>query len=418
MTELEKIQERAILVAADTGEYDIEISLDELEELANSAEVTVVGRASQKRESPDPGSFLGKGRLEEIRDFGAANEVNLLIFDQELSTAQIRNIEEITDIRTIDRTMLILDIFGQRAKSSEGRLQVELAQQRYMLPRLMGMGKSLSRLGGGGGGAVGARRGAGETKLETDRRHIRRRISTLEEQLEELERRRGDVRKRRKKNSVQTVAIVGYTNVGKSTLLNALTQSEVLAEDMLFATLDPTARKLELPDGRNIVMVDTVGLIRRLPHHLVEAFKSTLEEARDADLVLNVCDASSPDADEQAAVAADLLGQLQATSPVIVVLNKCDLVEDVTSTMRGGVRISAKTGMGFDALLKEMQNHLPPTSRRMTLLVPYDQGALLSRIRENGKIFKETFEEKGVMADALVDVRLQKEAAPYAVEQA
>jgi len=418
MTELEKIQERAILVAADTGEYDIEISLDELEELANSAEVTVVGRASQKRESPDPGSFLGKGRLEEIRDFGAANEVNLLIFDQELSTAQIRNIEEITDIRTIDRTMLILDIFGQRAKSSEGRLQVELAQQRYMLPRLMGMGKSLSRLGGGGGGAVGARRGAGETKLETDRRHIRRRISTLEELLEELERRRGDVRKRRKKNSVQTVAIVGYTNVGKSTLLNALTQSEVLAEDMLFATLDPTARKLELPDGRNIVMVDTVGLIRRLPHHLVEAFKSTLEEARDADLVLNVCDASSPDADEQAAVAADLLGQLQATSPVIVVLNKCDLVEDVTSTMRGGVRISAKTGMGFDALLKEMQNHLPPTSRRMTLLVPYDQGALLSRIRENGKIFKETFEEKGVMADALVDVRLQKEAAPYAVEQA
>jgi len=418
MTELEKIQERAILVAADTGEYDIEISLDELEELANSAEVTVVGRASQKRESPDPGSFLGKGRLEEIRDFGAANEVNLLIFDQELSTAQIRNIEEITDIRTIDRTMLILDIFGQRAKSSEGRLQVELAQQRYMLPRLMGMGKSLSRLGGGGGGAVGARRGAGETKLETDRRHIRRRISTLEEQLEELERRRGDVRKRRKKNSVQTVAIVGYTNVGKSTLLNALTQSEVLAEDMLFATLDPTARKLELPDGRNIVMVDTVGLIRRLPHHLVEAFKSTLEEARDADLVLNVCDASSPDADEQAAVAADLLGQLQATSPVIVVLNKCDLVEDVTSTMRGGVRISAKTGMGFDALLKEMQNHLPPTSRRMTLLVPYDQGALLSRIRENGKIFKETFEENGVMADALVDVRLQKEAAPYAVEQA
>jgi len=418
MTELEKIQERAILVAADTGEYDIEISLDELEELANSAEVTVVGRASQKRESPDPGSFLGKGRLEEIRDFGAANEVNLLIFDQELSTAQIRNIEEITDIRTIDRTMLILDIFGQRAKSSEGRLQVELAQQRYMLPRLMGMGKSLSRLGGGGGGAVGARRGAGETKLETDRRHIRRRISTLEEQLEELERRRGDVRKRRKKNSVQTVAIVGYTNVGKSTLLNALTQSEVLAEDMLFATLDPTARKLELPDGRNIVMVDTVGLIRRLPHHLVEAFKSTLEEARDADLVLNVCDASSPDAEGQAAVAADLLGQLQATSPVIVVLNKCDLVEDVTSTMRGGVRISAKTGMGFDALLKEMQNHLPPTSRRMTLLVPYDQGALLSRIRENGKIFKETFEEKGVMADALVDVRLQKEAAPYAVEQA
>jgi len=418
MTELEKIQERAILVAADTGEYDIEISLDELEELANSAEVTVVGRASQKRESPDPGSFLGKGRLEEIRDFGAANEVNLLIFDQELSTAQIRNIEEITDIRTIDRTMLILDIFGQRAKSSEGRLQVELAQQRYMLPRLMGMGKSLSRLGGGGGGAVGARRGAGETKLETDRRHIRRRISTLEEQLEELERRRGDVRKRRKKNSVQTVAIVGYTNVGKSTLLNALTQSEVLAEDMLFATLDPTARKLELPDGRNIVMVDTVGLIRRLPHHLVEAFKSTLEEARDADLVLNVCDASSPDAEEQAAVAADLLGQLQATSPVIVVLNKCDLVEDVTSTMRGGVRISAKTGVGFDALLKEMQNHLPPTSRRMTLLVPYDQGALLSRIRENGKIFKETFEENGVMADALVDVRLQKEAAPYAVEQA
>mgnify|MGYP003101374367 FL=1 len=277
-------QERAILVAVDTGEYDAAVSLDELEELAQTAGAVVLGKISQKRPAVDKTTCVGSGMLEQIKNQAAALGANLLIFDHELTASQLRNIEEATDLAVVDRTTLILDIFAQRARSREGKLQVELAQQKYRLPRLMGQGTALSRLGGG----IGTR-GPGESKLESDRRHIRRRIESLEEQLRDLERQRSTRRAGRKKDGVITVAIVGYTNVGKSTLLNTLTNAGVLAEDKLFATLDPTARALTLPDGRTIMLIDTVGLVRRLPHQLVEAFQSTLEEAADADLLLHVC---------------------------------------------------------------------------------------------------------------------------------
>ncbi len=276
--------ERAVLVDVDSGEYDVDSSISELGELAETAGAQVVAKVIQKREKPNAATYLGSGRLEELKIFCEDNDIDLLIFDSELSPSQLRNIEDITDVRVVDRTTLILDIFAARAKSGEGKLQVELAQVKYSLPRLTGKGTQLSRLGGG----IGTR-GPGESKLESDRRHIRRRINSLEEELKALKSRRDLLRERRAKDGVETVAIVGYTNAGKSTLMNALTNAGVLVEDKLFATLDPTSRALILPDGRSVMLIDTVGLIRRLPHHLVEAFKSTLEEAASADVILNVC---------------------------------------------------------------------------------------------------------------------------------
>ena len=295
-------------------------SIDELEELAKSAGAKVVGKIIQKKDKPDPATLMGAGRLEEAAQLIRAQQIDLLIFDHELAPAQLKNIEKAVDTTVIDRTTLILDIFAQRARTAEGRLQVELAQLKYRLPRLGGLGTELSRLGGG----IGTR-GPGESKLESDRRHIRRRIHALEEELVELEKRRDLLRRRRKKDDVISVAIVGYTNVGKSTLLNTLTDAGVLAKDMLFATLDPTSRALTLPDGRKVMLIDTVGLVSRLPHQLVQAFHSTLEEAAQADLVLNVCDVSSPEFDEQLRVTTGLLAELGAEQvPVLTVLNKCD----------------------------------------------------------------------------------------------
>ena len=278
----------AVLVAVDTGEYDAAVSLDELEELAKTAGAETAAKICQRRPHYDPATCVGSGCLEEVKTFCQNAGANLIIFDGELSASQARNIENATGVEVVDRTTLILDIFAQRATTSAGRLQVELAQQKYRLPRLGGKGNVLSRLGGG----IGTR-GPGESQLETDRRHVRRRITALEKQLAELEGQRKLLRGRRKKDGITSVAIVGYTNVGKSTLLNALTDAGVLAEDKLFATLDPTARALSLPDGRTVMLIDTVGLVRRLPHQLVEAFHSTLEEALEADLLLNVCDISS-----------------------------------------------------------------------------------------------------------------------------
>lgn len=297
--------ERALLISVDTGDFAAEISANELTELAKTAGAEVVGIMIQKREAPSAASYVGSGRLAEIRDFCAANEIELVIADGELTPVQARNIENAADARVVDRTMLILDIFAQRARSAEGKIQVELAQLKYSLPRLTGKGTSLSRLGGG----IGTR-GPGETKLETDKRHIRRRIQYLNESLQKLEKRRLAMHDRRQKNGAQAVAIVGYTNVGKSTLMNCLTKAGVLEENKLFATLDPTARKLTLPNGEDIMLVDTVGLVRRLPHKLVDAFHSTLEEALWADVVLNVCDASSPECNEQIMVTNDLLASL------------------------------------------------------------------------------------------------------------
>lgn len=403
MIEMKEEQERAILVAVDTGEYDAAVSLDELEELAQTAGAVVLGKISQKRPAVDKTTCVGSGILEQIKNQAAALGANLLIFDHELTASQLRNIEEATDLAVVDRTTLILDIFAQRARSREGKLQVELAQQKYRLPRLMGQGTALSRLGGG----IGTR-GPGESKLESDRRHIRRRIESLEEQLRDLERQRSTRRARRKKDGVITVAIVGYTNVGKSTLLNTLTNAGVLAEDKLFATLDPTARALTLPDGRTVMLIDTVGLVRRLPHQLVEAFQSTLEEAADADLLLHVCDISSPEADDQIEVTRRLLDELGCTgTPVVTALNKCDQLESMPVIMGSGtVLISARTGYGLNRLLEAMAKALPPSQLRMRLLLPYEKAALAAEIRESGKIFSEEYTPDGLLLDALVSTRI------------
>ena len=312
--------QRAILISIDTGDYDAEASLEELKELMKSAGGETIATVSQKRDKPDSATCLGSGRLLEVKEFAQANDIDLLVFDCELTPTQIRNLEAETDIRTIDRTMLILDIFALHAKTNEGKLQVELAQLKYLMPRLTGKGREMSRLGGG----IGTR-GPGESKLETDRRHIRRRIETLKEELSHLADRRNQLRARRSKDGIITAAIVGYTNAGKSTLMNTLTQAGVLSEDKLFATLDPTSRSLKLPNGVSVMMIDTVGLVRRLPHHLVEAFKSTLEEAALADIIINVCDATSEEYQLHLDVTTSLLHDLGCeNSPIITVFNKCD----------------------------------------------------------------------------------------------
>ena len=408
----EKHLTRAILIGADTGEYDAESSMDELAELAQTAGAEELARVIQKREAYEAATVIGEGKLAEVRDLCGSLGAELLIFDCELTASQIRNVEDETDVRVIDRTMLILDIFAGRAVSREGKLQVELAQLKYRLPRLMGIGASLSRLGGG----IGTR-GPGETQLETDRRHIRRRIDKLSAELKELEERRGFTRTRRKKDSVQVGAIVGYTNAGKSTLLNLLTGADVLAEDKLFATLDPTARSIELPDGRSLLLIDTVGLIRRLPHHLVEAFKSTLEEAASADIIIHVCDAADPEAAEKAEVTLRTLADLGAAEiPVVTVLNKCDLLAEHIPENSTTVKISAKNSQGIDRLLQVIAANLPETAKRMKLLLPYDKAGYTAKLRENGKVFSEEYTENGVLVDALVDQMLITHMEQYKTE--
>lgn len=407
----EKHLTRAILIGADTGEYDAESSMDELSELAQTAGAEELARVIQKREACEAATVIGEGKLAEVKELCGSLGAELLIFDCELTASQIRNVEDETDVRVIDRTMLILDIFAGRAVSREGKLQVELAQLKYRLPRLMGIGASLSRLGGG----IGTR-GPGETQLETDRRHIRRRIDKLSAELRELEERRGYTRERRRKDSVQVGAIVGYTNAGKSTLLNLLTGAGVLAEDKLFATLDPTARAIGLPDGRSLLLVDTVGLIRRLPHHLVEAFKSTLEEAAGADIIIHVCDASDPEASEKAEVTLSTLADLGAAEiPVVTVLNKCDLLTETIPEDDSTVKISAKKNQGIDRLLHVIAANLPETAKRMKLLLPYDKAGLTAKLRENGKVFSEEYAETGILVDALVDQLLVKLMTEYEI---
>lgn len=402
---------RAVLVSADTGEFDAERSLDELEVLSRTAGVEVAARVTQKRPAQDSATVIGSGRLEQLAEEAKALDVNLIIFDCELTANQTRNIEKILDIRVIDRTTLILDIFAGRAVTKEGRLQVELAQQKYRLPRLAGKGVELSRLGGG----IGTR-GPGESKLETDKRHIRRRIETLEAELKELERRRELHRARRKKDNVLSAAIVGYTNVGKSTLLNALTDAGVLAENKLFATLDITSRAIELPDGRSVLLIDTVGLIRRLPHNLVEAFKSTLEEAAAADIIINLIDISAEDGYEQAQVTAELLEELGCGAiPRIDVLNKCDLLPEAENIKcdERTVKISAKQKKGFDELLECIARNLPETSVRGKFVIPYDKTGILNTIRIDGKILSEEYLPEGTLIDAIVDKKVLHVAEGY-----
>lgn len=406
--------QRAVLISIDTGGYDAEASLEELKELMKSAGGETVAAVTQKRDKPDSATCIGSGRLLEIKEFAQNNDIDLLVFDCELTPTQIRNLESETDIRTIDRTMLILDIFALHAKTNDGKLQVELAQLKYLMPRLTGKGREMSRLGGG----IGTR-GPGESKLETDRRHIRRRIETLKEELSHIADRRNQLRARRSKDGIITAAIVGYTNAGKSTLMNTLTQAGVLSEDKLFATLDPTSRSLKLPNGVSVMMIDTVGLVRRLPHHLVEAFKSTLEEAALADIIINVCDATSEEYQLHLDVTTSLLHDLGCeNSPIITVFNKCDLLpaEDIPHNS-GSVRISAKTGEGIDKLLEAVEENLPIQIKRFELLLPFQKANLTAQLRDMGALISEEYTADGILISANVEKPRWHIFEPYEIKQ-
>ena len=411
-----KTIDRAVLVGLNADcftkeETATETTLDELEALLNTAGGECAGKVLQNKHTPDPRSFIGEGKAEEVRQLVLETGANMVIFDNDLSPSQQRVLTELLGVQVLDRCGLILDIFAGRARSAEGRLQVELAQLQYLLPRLAGQGTALSRLGGG----IGTR-GPGETKLESDRRHIRRRIHSLKEQLADVERGRQLRRARRKKDGVNTVALVGYTNAGKSTLMNALTDAGVLAEDKLFATLDPTARALRLPDGRQVLLIDTVGFVRRLPHHLVDAFRSTLEEAAEADVILNICDLSSPDAAEHLSVTRTLLEELGCGGrPVIPVLNKCDKAADILlpEAGRNAVRISAKTGEGLSALLETVAAALPPDRRRVTMLLPFKEGGLAEQCRREGAVEHDEYTPDGILLTATIGLRLLSAVEPY-----
>lgn len=416
----EEKKEKALLIAVDTGDYDAQVSIEELGELARTAGAQVQAEMIQKRDTADGVSFVGKGRLAEIADYCINNSIDLIIADSELTPVQVRNIEDETDARVVDRTTLILDIFAGRARSKEGKLQVELAQLKYSLPRLTGKGKSLSRLGGG----IGTR-GPGETKLETDKRHIRRRIQYIQHELDSVEKRRNLQHRRRKKNGAVAVTIVGYTNAGKSTLMNTLTDAGVLQEDKLFATLDPTARKLTLPNGQQIMLIDTVGFISRLPHQLVDAFRSTLEEVTYADLILNVCDASSEECYNHIKTTNEILEALFEDGvidvPVINVFNKCDIAENLSDIAcpckdsESCVKISAKTGEGIDKLLSAVENALPQKRRRVKLLIPFDKGALAAQIRNDGIIHSEEYTVDGILLDATAGIALLESMKEYII---
>lgn len=403
--------ERALLISVDTGEFNAKSSIEELAQLALTAGAEVEGMMVQKRPSVSVSTFVGTGRLEEICSFCENNEIDIIIADGELTPVQVRNLEDKAGVRVIDRTTLILDIFAGRARSAEGKIQVELAQLKYSLPRLSGKGTGLSRLGGG----IGTR-GPGETKLETDKRHIRRRIQFLNAELDKIEKRRNAMHIRRQKNGVEAVAVVGYTNAGKSTLMNRLTQAGVLAEDKLFATLDPTARRLTLKSGREIMLIDTVGLISRLPHQLVDAFRSTLEEALWADVILNVCDASNPECSAHTAVTQNLLDSLGcAGKPIINVLNKCDLVPNILDydLIGKSVRISAKTGYGIDELLEQIEKALPQTRRRVRMLIPFDKGSIAGALRENGVVHSQEYTEKGILIETTAEISFLEAVKEY-----
>ncbi|MEG2923133.1 MAG: GTPase HflX [Oscillospiraceae bacterium] len=392
----------AVLFAVDCGEYDMQSSISELSALADANNIDAVAEIIQKRDAPDAATYIGEGRAEEGRMYCINLEAEIAIFDAELSGSQIRNLEEVLGVRVIDRTMLILEIFAKRAVSNEGKLQTELAELRYRLPRLAGLGASMSRQGGGGGGGGGARRGAGESRLEYDKRHIKRRIESLEERLEEMEKRRGETRKAREKSGVPIIALVGYTNVGKSSLLNKLCGADTMAADMLFATLDPTVRKLTLPSGLACVAVDTVGFVSRLPHGLVNAFKSTLEEAAYADIILKICDASDEKSHEQQMVTDTVLAELKCENiPQITVYNKCDCLNAALFNSEA-MLTSAVTGEGLCELLAAVDKLLSDRVRRVSILLPYDKLSLAAPMRTRGTVLCEEYRDDGVYFEGIV----------------
>ena len=410
MIELKEQEERVILVAVSTGEDDdTAASVDELEELASTAGAVTVGRVIQNRENVHPGTYLGKGKIEEVKELLWELDATGIICDDELSPAQLKNLEDALDTKVMDRTMVILDIFASRARTREGKIQVELAQLRYRAVRLVGLRNSLSRLGGG----IGTR-GPGEKKLEVDRRLIHERISQLKSELEDVKRHREVVRKKRENGGALTAAIVGYTNAGKSTLLNRLTQAGILAEDKLFATLDPTTRVLTLPGGERVLLTDTVGFIRKLPHHLIDAFKSTLEEAKYSDVILHVVDCSNPQMDMQMHVVYETLRQLEITDKEIVtVFNKIDREgadpagRDMAADYR--VKISAKTGEGLPDLLGVLETILRSRRIYFEKVFSYAEAGRIQRIRKNGRLLSEEYKEDGIHVTAYVPVELFEE---------
>ena len=412
----EKINpDKAILAGLDAAVFSkeetaTESTLEELKALLETAGGTAMGTLLQSRPAPDPHSFLGEGKVEELRQAVEATGANMVIFDNDLSPSQIRTLEDITGATVIDRSALILDIFAQRAKTREGRLQVELAQYQYLLPRLSGMGRSLSRQGGG----IGTR-GPGETRLESDRRHIRTRISRLQQELKEVRRVRGVQRQLREKNSVPVVALIGYTNAGKSTLLNALTGAGIPANNRLFDTLDTTTRRMTVSDTLDVLLSDTVGFIAKLPHNLVEAFQATLEELQYADLLLHVIDASDPDRTAHMEVVEKLAAQLAPQGvPIIEVYNKADLVEpQLIPVGENKVAISAATGTGLPRLLELVEQNLDTGVRRVTMKLPYSSAGEVDRIHREGKVFTTEYENDGILVEAALSREMQGRYRDY-----
>jgi len=406
----EGTRERALLVGLKLDGQQLEAtegSLSELRKLAKTDGATVVHQIIHQVRKPNSRTLIGKGKVEDISSFCAKHEIDLVIFDDELSPAQQRNLEDELNVTVIDRAQLILEIFARRARSSEGKLQVELAQLRYLLTRLVGKGLAMSRLGGG----IGTR-GPGETKLEVDRRRVNRRIYKLRRELEAVKRRRRVQRAGRDSLQIPAVALVGYTNAGKSTLFNALTNARVLADNKLFATLDPTIRKLPLPDGGAAVLSDTVGFIRKLPHELIAAFKSTLEEVVEADLLLHVIDASSARWAEQAATVRRVLQEIGAgEKPMIEALNKIDLVENSREVERllfsfeNGIPLSARHGRGLEELLKAIQSELHPVIKHVKCTIPYGRGDIISMIHEKGKVLHREYRQDSVVIEADIEYR-------------
>ncbi len=407
LIEIKREQERVVLVAVEYRENDDTVSsVDELEELAETAGAVTVGRLIQKRESVSPGLYLGKGKVEELRDLIEETGATGIICDDELSPAQMKNLEEALDTKVMDRTMLILDIFAGHANTAEGKLQVEMAQLQYRSARLVGMRSSMSRVSYGIG-----MRGPGEKKLEVDRRLIRDRISRLKEELDTIEKNRSTNRARRLKGGTPVAAIVGYTNAGKSTLLNKLTGAEILAADMLFATLDPTVRQLELENGQQLLLTDTVGFIRKLPHHLIEAFRSTLEEACYADMIIHVVDASNPNAFSQMQVVYETLRRLGVKDkPIITLFNKQDLVaegeilKDLNSDV--SIKISAKTGQGLDDLKKELEKILLENKIYIEKIIDFSNAGAIQLIRKEGNLIEENYLPEGIEIKAYVSKEL------------
>ena len=387
------------------GAGDAEESLEELKRLTDTAGADVVETLLQRRDRPDPATFLGKGKAEEVRSVVRATGADTVIVDEELSPGQLRNLEELCGCKVIDRTALIIDIFAQHAHSAEGKLQVELAQLNYLLPRLRGWGESMSRMGKSGVGGLGTR-GPGETKLESDRRRIGVRLAKLRKELKDVARVRAVKRAERVRARTPAVALVGYTNAGKSTLLNALTHAGVLVQDQLFSTLAATTRRLALPDGRQATVTDTVGFVRRLPHTLVEAFKSTLEEAADADLLVHVVDGTADDPDLQHASVREVLGEIGAAHVLeLVVVNKSDALDEISEArlqrrFPGAVFVSALEGVGIDALLQRIAESIPPPEIEAELLVPYERGDVVAALHAAGAVLSEEFTPEGTKVRA------------------